>query len=69
MELDRLDVAYGVIIVGIIVLLMDISMGHQFGITVKMRSAQWAGVGIAAIGLAGLLIGTCKKETMDAVVA
>ena len=65
MELDKLDIAYGIIIVGIIILLIDLSIGHQFGITVKMRGAQWAGIGIAAIGLTGLLIGTCKKELQE----
>ncbi len=60
MHLDKLDLAYGLIIVGIIVLLIDLSTGNPLGLTIKMRGAQWAGVGIMAIGLSGLLIGTCK---------
>ncbi len=62
MDFDKLDIPYAIIIVGIIVLLIDLSIGGQLGLTIKMRGAQWAGVGIAAIGLTGLLIGTCMPQ-------
>ena len=59
MELDRLDIAFALVAIGIILLLISISVSGKLGIDVSMRPGTWAGVGITAIGIAGLAIGTC----------
>lgn len=61
MKLDRLDIPFVVIIIGIILLLVDLSLDSTFGFDISMRPGMWAGVGISAIGLTGLAIGTCTS--------
>lgn len=65
MEFDKLDIAYSIIIIGIIILLVDLSVGGHFGFNIIMRPSQWAAVGLISIGITGILIGTCSNVLLN----
>lgn len=61
MQLDKLDLPLGVIIVGIIILFITISQTGTFGVDIDMRPGLWTGIAFLAVGLTGIAVGTCQR--------
>lgn len=61
MQLDRLDIPFGIIVVGILLIIINLSIEGTFGFNINMRKATWAGFGLMVVGLTGLSIGTCNQ--------
>lgn len=62
MKLDRMDVPLGIIIIGILLVIINLSLDGSFGFNVHMREGTWAGMGFILAGLVGLMVGTCDQR-------